>query len=390
MPQNLKFPDSSESGRMAAAWRSLASALYFLDALSGALLIPVLPAVVGELLGVEKATPFATAWLLGVYVCCYFVGRSGTLGVAARVRSGSPRGAVAAAAAGAPSLLRISVLLLLSAVAYVACGVVVVVGDRQRQKYMSRLYVLVYFGLLRALAGCVAAGHRWFACRCLNHAARLEPVSPATEPEPFLGKSWNESAGGMGGLVAGVAFAGSLYQYSDRWPASADRPTLLLCLAAAAAHAPALISALHVAQRKCCSGGGSGGGGGGGAIDGGYSTVRGTPGGSDAEVELMGRSPWSAREDSFDSGRAATAGPTTPGAAAAHSSEGGEEISIPGRYLRGCAGDVVEAERRWRLTLEWRAQERVDEVCTRCLLRMQIAVLTRSARNRCSCYSSAF
>eukprot|EP00903_Cladosiphon_okamuranus_P008970 g8582.t1 len=353
---------------MAAAWRSLASALYFLDALSGALLIPVLPAVVGELLGMEKASPFATSWVLGVLVCCYFVGRSGTLGVAARACSGSPR-AAAAAAVGAPSLLRIGVLLPLSAAAYVACGVVVVDG-REQQKYMSRSYVLLYFALLRTLAGCIAAGHRWFACRCLDHAARLEPITTvATEGAgPFLGKSWNESTGALGGLVAGCAFSGTLYQYSERWPASAGRPTLLLCLAAAAAHAPALISALHVARKKCCgSGGGSDSG---GAMAGGYATVRGeTPGGSDAEVELMGRPPWSARDDSFDSssGRvAAAAGSTGAGAkaeASAHDDgEGGESISIPGRYLRGCAGDVVEAERRWRLTLEWRAAERIDEV----------------------------
>lgn len=366
---------------MMAAWRFLASALYFLDALSGALLIPVLPAIVGDLLGVEKATPFATAWVLGVLVCCYFVGRSGTLGVAARVCSGSPRGA-----AGAPSLLRIGVLLLLSAATFVACGVVVVVDDRQQQKYMSRLCVLLYFGLLRTLAGCLAAAHRWFACRCLDHAAQLEPIAPANE-EPFLGKSWNESAGAMGGLVAGCAIAGTLYEYSDRWPASADRPTLLLCLAAAVAHTPALLSTLHVARRACCSSAS-----GGVAMDGGYSTVRGTPGGSEADVELMGRPPWSARDDSFDSGRVAAAGSTGAGAAAvgaaAHDGKDGEGINIPGRYLRGCAGDVIEAERRWRLTLEWRAQERIDEVCRLRMLRcVTCARSVQNLRPCCSAYS---
>lgn len=35
---------------------------------------------------------------------------------------------------------------------------------------------------------------------------------------------------------------------------------------------------------------------------------------------------------------------------------------VPDRYLRGCKGDPVEAARRWKLTLEWRAAERVDEV----------------------------
>ena len=343
-------------------WRWLASALCFQDALSGALLLPVLPALVGQLLGAESAKPFSVAWVLAVLVACYFVGRSGTLGAAARLCSGSSSGK-------APSLLRIGVLQLFSAAAFAACGVVVVAylqQQQQQQRYMSRLYVLLYFGLFRALSGCAAAGHRWFAWRCLDHAGLLEPARATAAAEDWQqrGRSALESAGAVGGLAAGCALAGVLYDdYSELWPASfsRDRPTLLLlCLvAAAAAHAPALVSVLLVARRKCCSrDAAGGGGGGGGAIDGGYSTVRGTPGGSDAEMELMGRSPWSTPGGhSADGGRVGAADAAGP---AAGDPDG--EISVPGRYLRGCKGDVQEAERRWRLTLEWREKERIDEV----------------------------
>jgi hypothetical protein len=32
------------------------------------------------------------------------------------------------------------------------------------------------------------------------------------------------------------------------------------------------------------------------------------------------------------------------------------------RYIRGCQGDLVEARRRWDLTLKWREEQRVDGV----------------------------
>lgn len=327
-------------------WKTLGSTLHFQDALSGALLLPVLPALVGQLLRVQSITTptFSTAWLLAVMVACYYVGRSGTLVVAARLCSGSsPRGTEVAP----PSLMRVGALLVLSAAAYLACGVLVVV-ERQQQQHTSRLYVLLCFGLFRSLAGCLAAGHRWFACRCLDHAELLDSV-------PLAGKSRHESAGAMGGLVAGYTVAGSLYIYSDP-----SRLTPLLCWAAAAAHAPTLVSLLHVARKRCCGSSGSGSGDG-DTIDGGYSTVRGTPGGSDADVELMGQPPWSARDDLFDGGRVAH-GPATVTPSAGMATPDGDDVIVPGRYLRGCNFDAIEAERRWRLTLDWRAKERIDEV----------------------------
>lgn len=338
----------------AGVWKALGSTLHFQDALSGALFLPVLPALVVQQLGAgesgageSSATPaFSTAWVLAVMVACYCVGRSGTLGIARRLCSSgsSPRGP----AVVPPSLVQIGALLVLSAAAYVACGILI---ERQQQHQQhqrtSRLYLLLYFGLFRSLAGCLAAGHRWSACRCLDYAGLLDSV-------PLAGESRHESAGAIAGLVAGYAVAGALYVYSGP-----SRLTPVLCLAAAAAHAPAFVCLLHVARKRCSSSGG-GGSGNGGAIDGGYFTVRGTPGGSDAEFELMGHPPWSARDDSFDGVKVAD-GTDTVAPAAGAATRGGEDVVIPARYLRGC-GDAVEAERRWRLTLDWRAKERIDEV----------------------------
>ncbi|CAM9392802.1 unnamed protein product [Phaeothamnion confervicola] len=40
------------------------------------------------------------------------------------------------------------------------------------------------------------------------------------------------------------------------------------------------------------------------------------------------------------------------------------ETTLPPRYLRGCNNDRVEALRRWRLTLEWRRDEKIDDILT--------------------------
>ncbi len=37
-------------------------------------------------------------------------------------------------------------------------------------------------------------------------------------------------------------------------------------------------------------------------------------------------------------------------------------IKPPGRYIRGCGGDEIEALRRWKLTLSWRKSEHVDSI----------------------------
>jgi hypothetical protein len=38
------------------------------------------------------------------------------------------------------------------------------------------------------------------------------------------------------------------------------------------------------------------------------------------------------------------------------------ELEIPHRYIAGCQGDIVEARRRWELTLKWRKEERIDTI----------------------------
>lgn len=37
-------------------------------------------------------------------------------------------------------------------------------------------------------------------------------------------------------------------------------------------------------------------------------------------------------------------------------------LQVPGRFLRGCQGDKLEALRRWRETLAWRREQRVDSI----------------------------
>ena len=38
------------------------------------------------------------------------------------------------------------------------------------------------------------------------------------------------------------------------------------------------------------------------------------------------------------------------------------DLQVPGRYIRGCQGDRTEALRRWRETLAWRREQRVDNI----------------------------
>ncbi|CAM9838540.1 unnamed protein product [Ectocarpus fasciculatus] len=42
--------------------------------------------------------------------------------------------------------------------------------------------------------------------------------------------------------------------------------------------------------------------------------------------------------------------------------EGEDSSSIPQRYIVGCGGDVAEAGRRWKATVEWRKENKVDEI----------------------------
>lgn len=317
-------------------WNALGSSLFFLDSLGGAVVLPVLPALVGEV-GVESPAA-STAWV-GLLVGAYYAGRSGSIGAARLFSSASST----TMAPPVPSPPAVGVVLMLSAATYLACGLTV------GRHTAAALWWLVAF---RLLAGMLAAADRALAWGCLDLSGPAAAAASGT-------RSPQESVGAVGGLVLGCAVAGALFS------AGHARPMLRLCIVATVAHVPAWVVVVLLWRK----GGGFGGGCGAVADSTGYATVGGTPGGSDAEVELMRRPPWGARDNGDERRHATEAAPT--GSQAGVSSEAGTgpasrgvggELRIPGRYLRGCQGDEVEAERRWRLTLDWRAKERIDEV----------------------------
>ncbi|CAM9955955.1 unnamed protein product [Ectocarpus sp. 12 AP-2014] len=63
---------------------------------------------------------------------------------------------------------------------------------------------------------------------------------------------------------------------------------------------------------------------------------------------------------------AAASTTTAPGSTADDMEDEGQEgvdsSSIPERYILGCGGDVAEAGRRWKATVEWRKENKVDEI----------------------------
>lgn len=330
-------------------WNLLGWTLCFLDTLGGALFLPVLPALVQEL--GSSSSPASTAAWVSVLASAFFASRSGSLGALRWFSSASS----STVAVPKPSPVRVGVLLVLSASLYLVCGLTV--------KRNSEGGSLWWLSALRALAGVLAAAHRALGCGCLNQTGAASMT--------LVRKPRHESSAVS--LLVSFTLASALFNPHR------SRPTLELCLAAAVVHAPACVALVLLWQRNPGRGRAV-------ADATGYSTVRGTPGGSDAELELMGRQPWGAR-DSGDGRRgsdvlavttaAASGGAAGTAAAAAPAADGavsdrGEvgiapgkvegEIVVPGRYLRGCKGDVLEAERRWRLTLDWRAKERVDEV----------------------------
>lgn len=334
-----EMPASGREG-----WTFLGATLFFLDGLAGALLLPVLPAI-SEELGIES--PAASAAWVGLLVGAYYLGRSGSLVMAQRLIS-PPSGGVLPRQLRLP-LPSVFTVLALSAASYLACGLAI-----YRQE-ASGLWWLV---VLRVLSGALAGAHRVLALSCLQ--------SPRAGPS-----SLHEVAGGLGGLVVGLLAAGALFA------PGAARPIFSLCLAAVIAHSPSLFSLLFVVRNQghCCSFGALFRGGW-RVITGGYSTVRDIE--ADREVELT-RQPQEGQvgdgSDTRDWGlNAATNAKITEDAGGGVNAiypTGGEgevsarneaELETPGRYLRGCKGDVVEAARRWRLTVEWRTKERVDEV----------------------------
>lgn len=341
------------------AWNALGLSFCFLDALGGALFLPVLPTLVGEL-GV--VSPASNAAWVGLLVGAYYAGRSAALGAARLISSASSD--TVSVASPTPSPLRVGAALALSSTVYLACGVAI---GREAEAGLPLLAVL------RLASGVLAAAHRALGLGCIDRAGQGGDIR----------ESRTASAGVLGGLLAGSVAGGVLFSPGDA------RPALFLCIAAVIAHVPSVVALVLLLRRAGASVGDGGDWSTIGAASG-YATVRGVLGGSEGEAELMRRQSWTSRDSG--NGRRDAAAVAVAAAAAAEvemgvavvttaaagaggvgangepaSGQVGGEIEIPGRYMRGCKGDKVEAERRWRLTLEWRARERVDEVGPCCL-----------------------
>ena len=321
----------------------IGATLFFLGSMGGTLLLPVLPSIPGEF-GVESSA-VSTAWV-GLLDGAYYVGRSGAL-VSAKLLVPSSLRANFPRQFEAP-LPIISTVLALSAATYFACGLVV-----DRRGVAGLLWLVV----LRVMSGALAAVHRFLALTCLQNPGS-EPLSSCKAPQ--------ELAGGLGGLVAGLLAAGALFAPGT------TRPILYVCLAAVVAHVPSFASLLLVSRRQGhCYGVGVCFHGSSLLISGGYATVQeANNGGGGGELELT-RHP---HEEDLGDGLGEginVAEVETLEVASVNGISGGEgnvlvqdqgEMEIPRRYIRGCKGDVVEAKRLWRLTVAWRANERIDEV----------------------------
>lgn len=337
---------ASLDNRSLKLWQAIGSALLFLDAVGGVMLLPFLPLLVQEL-GVESNYVVA-AWT-GLLVGSYYAGRSGSL-AAARVCPWAMPANI--------SFLYTSIALALSAVTYAVCGQLV--GPRGLQ----------WLALFRFLSGILAALHRILGVGCLRVAAahtdnRSDMTDTGNGDRIPASRGFGAT---VAGRVMGCAVAGFLFSQGD------VRPIGRLCLVWAIAHVPPALLLLVAWRRSTRSGNSRGWSAlsstdfGRVSIDSGVNDRR--TEGSEIELVLsngMGNGP--DRGDGVREGRGVAARPSSPVAAPASRvgpvphTVASDKIEVPQRYLRGCKGDRVEAERRWRLTLEWRAKERIDEVC---------------------------
>lgn len=346
---------------------TLRSTFYFLGALDAALYLSVLPAILREVLhegdendsGERTFSPpssSSVAMAVALLVGAYYAGRLVTLAAASQVvKFGCCSGGNTA-----NSSLRIAEMgatLCLSVATYLVSGMVVVVRHRS----------LWWLAALRLLSGAVAAAHRVLALRDEHLSTSCSLADQMGKPEIERGYP-----AAVAGLVVGCAVSGVLFT-----PGHA-RPALRLSLAATALHIPSFILLLLIwRQRRSSSRGREGAGGG-------WSALANSDVGSgnlvEVEVELRGRSTATAADverstnhsengicilqqaASVGGGEVAAIGSALGKNKGDEEDSGACEVKVPDRYLRGCRGDPVEAERRWRLTLEWRATEKVDEV----------------------------
>lgn len=323
-------------------WQATGLALVFLDALGGAVFLPILPLLVREL-GVGSDSSVA-AWV-GLLVGTYNAGRSGALAVARACASTRPANVF---------LHHALVVVGLSTAIYLVCGILV------------GRYGLWWFALFRLLCGMISAVHQTVGAGCLERASRQQEDAGSTVVRGKV-PSTRESVVTIGGLMVGCVIAGFLFSRGD------DRPIARLCLAVVGIHGVPALCALAICVQS-------------GSLRraGGWSAVAGfdlarpsfpgrwkkrSAGGSEIEMRIEGQIDGGAdAEDrlAYNGPQRVVRPPSSP--APAQESRGGSPAEshtaprFPQRYLRGCKGDPVEAQRRWQLTLEWRASERIDEV----------------------------
>lgn len=338
--------------------------MYFLGALDASLYLAVLPAIVQEVLqpgGEDNSRERSSvAMAVGLLVGAYYAGHSVTLAAASQLlRLGCcARGN---ATTSSLRLTEMGAILCLSAATYFINGLVVVVRHRS----------LWWLAALRLLSGAVAAAHRVLALR----DEQLSTPCTLADQMPKSAVAGGYPAA-MAGLVVGCAVSGVLFTPGHALPA------LRLSLAATAMHIPSFGLLFLIWRQRRSSSRGRGGAGSG------WSALANSDVG-EVEVELTGRATTAAAEadrsaSHSENGRGnlrqhvvGSVAPVAAGGGVGGSvfgegkrdeEDSGAEVRVPDRYLRGCKGDPVEAEQRWRLTLEWRATEKVDEVIRMCLL----------------------
>ncbi|CAM9444274.1 unnamed protein product, partial [Sphacelaria rigidula] len=320
--------------------------LYFLDNLGSALYLPVLPAIVREVLQLEdndaprqeaSPSPFPSfvAMAVGLLVGTYYAGRSLAIAAASSNRGCSAQGRCRSSGL---HLGGVGAALCMSAAMYLVSGLLVAVPHRS----------LWWFAAVRFLSGALAATLQNLAV--CNHLPGQKLAAPQPDRRDYLAQ--------IAGLVLGYAISGLLFTPGHRWP------TLRLCLAAVLLHVPSFVLLLITWRRlhSLSLGRGSHRGAYWSALasSSDYATCTGHY--SEVEADATGRA--TTRAAAGDGDRRPGGDDRALGVAelvTGHSS-GGTELRVPERYLRGCKGDALEAERRWRLTLEWRMAEKVDEV----------------------------
>ncbi|CAM9272803.1 unnamed protein product [Choristocarpus tenellus] len=343
---------SEKNERARKCWAVAGLGLLFFDSLGAGLFLPVLPWLVSNILLIQgEGGQVEVAVWVGFLVLAYYMGRSGLLWVVRMTRRKPP----------SLSFVRFAGTLVFSAVAYLICGLVE--GSRSLQWLLA----------IRFCHGLLAGVQHSMGITCLDVAAKSAGTTPSAVLDPIA----RDAPPTLAGLVVGTTIGGLLFS-----PGSIH-PVISMCLLTACMQLAELGLAVYFWRRRVLSIG--------------YHSntyrsvgesleVGGKMNDLDGDLELAS---WARHGGSVSSGT----GRAQEAAFAVRSTTTGKrELDIPARYLRGCGGDEVEAERRWRATLEWRASERVDEILTEAQPYFETIkcyyphFLHRRARNGCPVY----